>query len=69
MSDNQKNIDKAAAQQHYELGRKYWAEGERGAAITEYNRAVALDPESPAKTALELIYDIMDFFDPNQLNP
>jgi hypothetical protein len=67
MSDNKNNIE--LAQQHYLLGKQFWAEGKRGAAITEYNNALALDPNSPAKTALELIYQIMDFFDPNQLNP
>jgi hypothetical protein len=69
MSENQKNINQVEAQEHYEAGKRLWAEGKRGAAITEYNNAVALDPDSPAKTALELIYDIMDFFDRNQLNP
>jgi hypothetical protein len=67
MAENQDKI--AQAKRHYELGKQYWAEGKRGAAITEYNNAVALDENSPARTALELIYDIMDFFDPNQLNP
>jgi predicted negative regulator of RcsB-dependent stress response len=67
MSDNQDNI--TLAKEHYERGKAFWAQGKRGEAITEYNTAVSLDANSPAATALELIYDIMDFFDPNQLNP
>ncbi len=69
MSTEQTPTNKIEAQKHYELGKRYWAEDKRGAAITEYNTAAELDPESPAVTALQLINDIMDFFDPNQLNP
>lgn len=60
---------KTEAKRHYELGRKLWAEGRRGEAMTEYNKAVALDPDSPAGTALEMANSIMDFFDPQQFNP
>ena len=63
------NEKKAQARVHYERGRRFWQQGERGKAISEYNAAVALDPESPAATALQMANDIMDFFDPNQLNP
>jgi lipopolysaccharide biosynthesis regulator YciM len=67
MADKKNNIE--LAQQHCERGKQFWANGERGKAITEYNTALSLDPNSPAKTALEIINQIMDFFDPNQLNP
>ena len=61
--------DKLAAAEHYERGRQLWAAGQHGAAMTEYNHAVALDPQSPAATALKMATEIMDFFDPAQLNP
>lgn len=57
------------AQQHYQEGRRLWALGRHGEAITEYNKAVALNPDSPAATALRMANEIMDFFDPQQLNP
>lgn len=60
---------KALAQVYYERGREFWRIGERGRAISEYNEAAALDPDSPAVTVLRLVNDIMDFYDPNQLNP
>lgn len=73
MCKSQKKIPeedrKALAAAHYAEGRRLWAEGRHGDAITEYNRAVALDPESPAVVALTMANDVMDFFDPSQLNP
>ena len=60
---------KAEALRHYRLGRTLWQQGRRGEAMTEYNRAVALDPESPAATALEMANTVMDFFDRSRYNP
>lgn len=60
---------RAQAQRHYEQGRRYWSEGRHGDAMTEYNRAAALDPQSPAVTALRMADDIMDFFDHDRFNP
>lgn len=61
--------DRERAQAHYEAGKRLWAEGRQGAAMTEYNRAVALDPDSPAATALEMADSVMDFFDRSRYNP
>lgn len=61
--------DRLEAQGHFEEGKRQWALGNRGAAISEYNHAVALDPGSAAATALKMATEIMDFFDPQQLNP
>lgn len=63
------NDDKLKARAHYEEGRRLWALGRHGEAMTEFNRAIALDPESPAKTAVEMSQTIMDFFDRQQFNP
>lgn len=59
----------ARAAEHYALGRKLWAEGRHGEAITQYNHAVALDPQSPAATALQMATGIMDFYDKSRYNP
>lgn len=61
--------DRERARAHYEAGKRLWAEGRQGAAMTEYNRAVALDPDSPAATALEMADSVMDFFDRSRYNP
>lgn len=60
---------KASAQRHYELGRLLWKQGKKAEAITEYNKAVADDPESPAATALQMANNIMDFYDKQRYNP
>lgn len=61
--------DKLRAEAHFEAGRRLWAEGRRGEAITEYNNAVALDPDSPAAVALKMANEIMDFYDKQRYNP
>ena len=60
---------KAEALRHYRLGRTLWQQGRRGEAMTEYNISLSLDPGSPAKAALEMANDIMDFFDRDLYNP
>ena len=60
---------KAEALRHYQLGRSLWQQGRRGEAMTEYNISLSLDPGSPAKAALEMANDIMDFFDRDLYNP
>lgn len=60
---------KKEAEAHYQAGRRLWAEGKRGAAITQYHHAVALDPDSPAAVALTMANSIMDFYDTQQFNP
>lgn len=53
----------------YERGKLYWRIGDRRSAITDYNAAVAVNPDSPARRALEMSTDIMNFFNPDLLNP
>lgn len=50
-------------------GRIYWRQGRRGEAITDYAAAVSIDPQSPASIALEQARQVMDFFNPDLLNP
>lgn len=50
-------------------GRAYWRMDMRKEAITDYEHAVALDSDSPARPALELIHSVMDFYNPDLLNP
>lgn len=69
MKEQKNNSDKEQARLHYEHGRALWAAGDRGAAMSEYSKAVLLDPESPAATALEMARNIMDFYDRSRYNP
>ncbi len=53
----------------FERGMLYWRTGNRSKAMTDYMGAVDLDPESPARQALEQARDIEDFFNPDIFNP
>ncbi|MBD5179967.1 MAG: tetratricopeptide repeat protein [Bacteroidales bacterium] len=53
----------------YVLGRLYWKTGEKSRALACYRSAVELNPDSPARHALELTSDIFNFFNPDLLNP
>lgn len=53
----------------YLRGRVYWKTGQRANAISDYEEAVHINPESPAKKALEMANDIMDFFNHDLMNP
>ncbi len=54
---------------YYRRGRLYWRLGERSAAMTDFNEAVALDPASPARSFLLMANDIMDFYNTDLYNP
>ncbi len=53
----------------YHRGMLYWKLGRRGAAMSDYAAAAAIDPASPAAAALEQARSIMDFYDRNLYNP
>lgn len=54
---------------YYERGKLHWKLGHRAEAITDFNTAVSLDPASPAKSHLEMLTDIMDFYNTDLYNP
>lgn len=53
----------------YRRGRMLWKMGKRGAAISDFNASAAIDPDGPGATAAEHAMSIMNFFNPDQLNP
>ena len=61
------NPDDADAR--YRRGRLRWRLGDRAGAISDYEHAAAADPASPAVAALQMTRQIMDFFNPDLLNP
>lgn len=50
-------------------GMKYWALGKRSLAIKDYLAAIAINPDSKAKMALEQANAILDFYNKDLLNP
>lgn len=53
----------------YERGRLYWRLGNKADAISDFEEALYLDRESPARHALQLARDVMDFYNTDLLNP
>lgn len=54
---------------YYCLGRLLWKFDRRAEALSAYTTAVRLNPDSPARHALEMAQGIFDFFNPDLLNP
>lgn len=52
-----------------ERGKIYWKMNRRGEAMSDYQHAARIDPEGPAALLAEHSSDIMDFFNPDLLNP
>ena len=50
-------------------GKAHWKLGSHALAITDYQHAVAINPDSNARHALEMSQDIINFFNPDLLNP
>ncbi|MCM1032359.1 MAG: tetratricopeptide repeat protein [Odoribacter sp.] len=53
----------------YRRGRLFWQQGLKGEAMSDYGRAAAIDPQSPAVEALKLCNSIMDFYNTDLYNP
>lgn len=54
---------------YYVMGRLYWQQGNHAEAVNSYRRAIAINPDSKARHALEMATDVFDFFNPDLLNP
>lgn len=50
-------------------GRVYWRLQDQGRAVSDYERAVAINPGSPARHTLDIARDVFDFYNPDLLNP
>lgn len=72
--DALKVLDKAVevnndAVSFYERGRMLWKLGRKTDAMSDYSKAVSIDPESPAAVALQMARDVMDFYNHDLYNP
>lgn len=52
-----------------ERGKLFWKLGNRGAAMSDYEHAARINPYGPGALLLEHSNTIMDFFNPDLLNP
>lgn len=52
-----------------ERGKIHWKLGHRAEAMSDYRHAARLDPDGPARLLSEHSSAIMDFFNPDLLNP
>lgn len=66
---NTASSDSDRAYIEYLRGRLAWKEGRRADALTFYNTAITLDPNSEASIALNQAQEIMDFYNKDLYNP
>ena len=52
-----------------EKGKLLWKLNRKGEAMSAYEAAAAIDPDGPARLLIEHSNSIMDFFNPDLLNP
>lgn len=54
---------------YFRRGKLYWRMGDRSAAMGDYAKAQSINPDSPTSKALEMAYDVANFFNPDLYNP
>ena len=57
------------AEEYYQQGNAWRKKGDFKSALDSYMEAIALDPESPAVAAKEMLDDIMNFYCKDYYNP
>ena len=57
------------AEEYYQEGNAWRKQGDFKRALDSYMEAIALDPESPAVAAKEMLDDIMRFYCKDYYNP
>ncbi|MBO4659542.1 MAG: tetratricopeptide repeat protein [Prevotella sp.] len=57
------------AEEYYRLGNEYRKKGDWQMALNNYLEAIALDPDSPAVQAKEMLDDILNFYHKDYYNP
>ena len=67
--NNAIEIDAYNDQLYFLRGKLHWRLGNRSQAITDYEHAVAINPQSPARIALDTAQDVISFFNPDIFNP
>ena len=57
------------ADDYYQQGNEYRRRGDWQHALNSYMEAIALDPESPAVEAKQMLDDILNFYCKDMYNP
>ena len=57
------------AEEYYQQGNHYRRQGDFQHALECYMEAIALDPDSPARQAKEMLDDILGFYCKDYYNP
>ena len=63
------DIDKQRAASLYEEGNAHRKQQRWAQALNAYEQAMALDPDSPAASARQMLTDIMEFYCKDYYNP
>lgn len=63
------NADSSNEEALIERGLLHWGCGDRAAAINDYLAAIAINPESKARQALQATNDILDYYNKDLYNP
>ncbi len=53
----------------YIRGKVRWRKGLKGEAMSDYTAASLLDPDGPAKVALEQAQEVIHYYNPDLMNP
>lgn len=56
------------AEAYYLLGNAYRKQGDWQGALNNYQEAIAIDPESPANEARNMVIDILNFYNKDMFN-
>ena len=54
---------------YFTRGKLHWRLGNKSQAITDYEHAVDINPDRPARIALDNARDVIAFFNPDLYNP
>ena len=57
------------AEEFYRLGNEFRKKGDWQQALNNYMEAIALNPESPAVEAKQMLEDILNFYHKDSYNP
>lgn len=57
------------AEEYYQRGNQFRKEGDWQQALNNYLEAIALDPESPAVHAKEMLVNILNYYCKDMYNP
>ena len=65
----EKRILQMTAEEYYQLGNQYRKQGNWQEAMNSYMEAIALDPDSPAVVAKQMLDDILNYYCKDMYNP